>query len=164
MDLIAGSMRPMTPADVAAVAGLEAATFTDPWPPEVFFDELRAPGRHYLLIESEGSTIGYAGIMIAGEDAHLMTVAVEPPHRRSGVATRLMLEMVERAIKEGARNMTLEVRPSNQPAHQLYEKFGFVEVGVRPGYYRDEDAVVMWALDLRSDQYAARLATIRDEL
>ena len=75
-----------------------------------------------------------------------------------------MVVLIERALERGARNLTLEVRQSNTEAQGLYERFGFARVGRRPNYYRDEDAVVMWATAIDSRAYALRLAEIRSAL
>ena len=75
-----------------------------------------------------------------------------------------MLALVDAALAAGARYLTLEVRVSNEGARRLYQRFGFAPVGVRKDYYRDEDALVMWATDIDGDGYAERIASIREML
>ena len=153
-------IREMTAADVATVADLEELSFPEPWPAAVFDKELALPRRVYLVAEEEGRVVGYGGMMLVEGDAHVMTIAVHPEHRRRGAATRLMLALIEAALARGAANLTLEVRVSNDAALGLYRKFGFSAVGLRPGYYRDEDAMVMWIVDADGPEYRRRLESL----
>ena len=75
-----------------------------------------------------------------------------------------MLSLVDAAAIAGARHLTLEVRVSNEGARHLYQRFGFAPVGVRKDYYRDEDALVMWATDIDTDDYKGRIEAIRASL
>ena len=157
-------VRPMTPADVAAVAELEAESFSDPWPLAFFFEELSLPRRDYVVVEERGHIVAYGGTMVIDEDAHIMTIAVKPEARRRGLGTRVMLALFDAATERGARHVTLEVRESNHAAASLYELFGFDPVGRRPKYYQDqEDAIVMWARDADSPEMRQRLDRLRGE-
>jgi ribosomal-protein-alanine N-acetyltransferase len=91
------------------------------------------------------------------------TLAVACEARRRGLGTHLMLALVEAAVAAGSSHLTLEVRVSNEAAQRLYRRFGFETVGLRRHYYRDEDALIMWAMDVDSAEYARRLAQIREE-
>lgn len=102
--------------------------------------------------------------MLIGEDAHVTTLAVEESERRLRLGTRLMLDLVECSLERGARHLTLEVRLSNTGAQRLYSRFGMAPVGVRKAYYRDEDALVMWATEIDGDDYADRLRRIKEAL
>jgi ribosomal-protein-alanine N-acetyltransferase len=152
----------MTAADVDAVHAMEVATFTAPWPRTFFSEEIAADNRTYVVVEEGGALIGYGGIMVIEGDAHVMTVAVSAGRRARGIGSRIMLALVDAAIAAGAQHLTLEVRPSNQAARRLYHRFGFEPVGLRPGYYPDEDALVMWALDIAEAGYQERIAGIRE--
>jgi len=155
----------MTGADVPAVAILEESCFDEPWSVGVLHDELAAPGRRYVVAEdSQGRVIGYAGMMIAVGEAHVMTIAVAPPDRSRGIGTRLMLEAARLARDAGAEHLTLEVRDTNESAIRLYERFGFRAAGRRRRYYRDGDAIVMWAHDVGGADYGARLERIAGEV
>ena len=90
--------------------------------------------------------------------------ASSPEQRGRGLGTRLMLALAEEALAAGSSHLTLEVRVSNEAAQRLYHRFGFETVGLRRHYYRDEDALIMWALDADSADYARRLAEIREGL
>ena len=158
-------IRPMHETDIDAVVQLEAQTFPQPWSEGLFRDELARDGRIYLVAEDdEGSLVGYGGLMLVAGDAHILTLAVLPSMRRRRLGARVLLALVEAARESGARHLTLEVRRSNVAAQTLYEGFGFAPVGVRKHYYRDEDAIVMWAVDVDGADYTARLEEIRRSL
>lgn len=159
------TIRPMTRRDIAEVATMERVVYPEPWAPRVFYDELALANRRYVVaIDDEGVIVGYGGLLLVEEDAHITTLAVDPQARRARLGTRLMLALVEKALEAGGRHLTLEVRVSNIAAQRLYERFGFSPVGKRKDYYRDEDALVMWAIEIDADGYAAQLATIRSQL
>lgn len=160
--MTAPPLRPMEAADLPTVLRLERAIFSEPWTEGMFRDEVAGPGRTYLVAGTGSQIVGYGGVMVVEGDAHIMTMAVAPGHRRTGIATRLLLALVDEALRLGAHHLTLELRVSNAAARSLYEKFGFARVGLRPRYYQDEDALVMWALDASGDEYRARLDAIRE--
>jgi ribosomal-protein-alanine N-acetyltransferase len=156
------NIREMTRGDIPSVSELEAEIYDQPWSPRVFFDELAMSNREYLVITNGDSRIvGYGGLLVIDEDAHITTLAVAPEARGRRLGKRLMLALVDQALGVGARHLTLEVRLSNSPAQSLYELFGFAPVGRRKNYYRDEDALVMWATDIDAPDYADRLVSIR---
>lgn len=157
------TLRPMTLDDVPAAAAVERLAYRQPWDAAVFCDELAEPTRSYVVADAAGELVGYAGLMVVADEAHVTTVVVHPECRGAGVGTRLMLSLVERALAGGARSLTLEVRASNSPAQRLYARFGMAPVGVRKQYYRDEDALIMWVHDIDRPEYAARLDAIRAE-
>lgn len=151
----------MQRSDVPAIATLEREIYPEPWSARVFFDELAQDGRVYVVGAESGEILGYGGVMLIEEDAHVTTLAVVPGVRRRRLGTRLLLALVEQAVERGARHLTLEVRATNTNAQRLYERFGFAPVGKRKGYYAGEDAIVMWAIDIDADEYRNRLGTIR---
>lgn len=159
------NIRSMSRADIPAVAELECEIYDQPWSPRVFFDELSMENRRYLVAtDDDGLVLGYCGLLIVEEDAHVTTIAVAPTSRGYHLGTRLMLEMVDAALDADTRHLTLEVRISNDAAQKLYERFGFEPVGRRKNYYKDEDALVMWATDIDTDEYQDRVAGIRSAL
>jgi len=155
------SFRPMTIADIPAVLELERLTYPQPWSEGIFRDELNLTDRVYVLAERDGQMVGFAGLMLVEYDAHVTTLAVRSEARRGGLGTRLMLHLIEAGLDRGAQNLTLEVRATNAGAQRLYNRFGLVAVGVRKNYYRDDDAVIMWATDIDQPDYAERLDEIR---
>jgi ribosomal-protein-alanine N-acetyltransferase len=157
--------RPMDPADIASLAALEADIYETPWSEGVFQDELARSDRVYLVAENgSGGLVAYGGLLLVDEDAHITTLAVVPEWRGRGLGTRLMLALADAAVEAGAAHLTLEVRLSNAPAQRLYRRFGFAPVGLRKNYYRDEDALVMWAIDIDTDEYRERLRLISEGL
>lgn len=164
MEVAVSSIRPMTTADIAAVAVLEARAFAEPWSPETFAEELALPNRRYVVAEADRKVVGYGGVMCVDDEAHIMTIAVDPSATRRKFGTRLMVALVDAALGESARHLTLEVRVSNDAALGLYRKLGFASVGLRPGYYRDEDALVMWVVNADEGPFRRRLERIRGEM
>jgi len=130
--------------DLAQVIAIERRAFTSPWSLGMFVIELSKPSSINLAAVLDGEIVGYAICAKYLEAYHVMTLAVDPDHRRRGVATALLDGVIERAGDEA--NYTLEVRVSNAGAIALYERYGFREVGTRPRYYADngEDAIIMW--------------------
>jgi len=156
------SIRPIDAGDLAAVIELESATYEQPWSASVWRDEIAHDTRAYVVAERGDTLAGYAGIMVVGDDAHVTTVVSDGSVPRLG--TRLMLELVRRAVAAGAEHLTLEVRTSNERAQELYRRFGMAPVGVRKNYYRGEDALIMWVHEIGGDEYQARIAEIEEEL
>jgi len=105
------------------------------------------------------SIVGYAGIWVMTDEAHITTIASHPDMRNRGVGELLLVALIHRAIEVGARWMTLEVRASNAIAQNLYRKYTFKEMGVRRKYYSDngEDALVMWTDALDSESFQSAL-------
>lgn len=157
------TLRPLEQKDLDAVLAVEAASFIQPWSRQLFTEELAQPSRRYVVADDSGTLCGYGGIMLVGEEATVVTLAVGPGYREQGVASLVLMDLVERARRQNVRHLTLEVRESNEPALELYRKFGFEPAGIRKGYYTIEDAVVMWAIDIDSSEYEGTLDTIRRE-
>ncbi len=158
-------IREMARGDIPAVAALEVEVYDQPWPPRVFFDELATDNREYLVVTNgDSGIVGYGGLLIADEDAHITTLSVAPEARGRQLGKRLMLALVDEALGAGARHLTLEVRLSNSSARGLYELFGFAPVGMRKDYYEGEDALVMWATDIDGVDYSDRIAAIRSAI
>lgn len=145
------AIRSMHPEDVDAVHALERLSFTDPWTETMLHDEIGREDRRWLVAEADGEVIGFAGAMIAGDECHLMDIAVAPQWRGEGVARSLLWELAALAEAAGAERITLEVRPSNDAALALYTASGFDPVGRRVGYYTEtgEDALILWSRPLR---------------
>lgn len=133
--------------DVPRVLEIEQVSFPSPWPRDAYIRELRDNRLAcYLVAREAGTVVGYTGMWIILEEAHVTTIAVAPDHRRRGIGERLLVALIAEALRRGARWITLEVRRTNDSAKALYRKYGFKEIGVRKGYYSDnrEDAIVMW--------------------
>ena len=138
-------VREMTYNDIASVADVDRAAFSDAWKDDSFADELKKDYSHYFVAETDGEIMGYAGIWCIYETSELIRIATSPNHQKKGVAKELMQAILECAKNCGCERMMLEVRKSNIPAQKLYMKFGFNEISIRKGYYNGEDAVIMEA-------------------
>jgi ribosomal-protein-alanine N-acetyltransferase len=110
--------------------------------------------------------VGYAGLWLMVDEAHVTSIAVSPPFRGFGVGELLFLALVDMSREIGAHYMTLEVRVSNTLAQNLYRKFGFKEAGIRRRYYSDnnEDALIMWSDPLESPGFQQMVEEHRQAL
>lgn len=154
---------PMRRRHLRSVLRIEAQVYPRPWSLSLFLSELALrTSRAYVVARVEGVVVGYAGLMLAGPDAHVTTIAVDPAWQRAKIGSRLMVELCRTALRHGARNLTLEVRVTNTGAQAMYERFGFAPAGVRKNYYveTNEDALVMWAEHIDEPPFAAGLAAI----
>ncbi|HEY7704760.1 MAG TPA: ribosomal protein S18-alanine N-acetyltransferase [Acidimicrobiia bacterium] len=158
------TVRVFDDADIDRALEIERATYPTPWTPGIFAEELKAPGRTYIAAKSGEALVGYGGLMVVGEEAHITSLTVDPSRRGGRIGTRLMLELSRRAVAAGATSLTLEVRMSNQRAQSIYHRFGMAPVGVRKRYYQDEDALIMWVHDIAGEEFAHRLDDIATSL
>ena len=135
----------MTAADVDAVCAIEAATFARPWSRASIENELTNSCARYVVLRRGGETVGYAGMWLVIDEAHVTNVAIRKDLRGQGLGEKLMRALIQLAADSGMIWMTLEVRRSNAAAQGLYRKLGFVDVGWRKRYYEDngEDALLM---------------------
>ena len=149
------------------VMAIERQVYPRPWSPNLFVVEMtETNNRCYLVARSDRTVVGYAGLICYGDEAHVTNIAVEPTLHRHKVGTRLLHDLIVNAIDMGADAVSLEVRVSNWGAQRLYARFGYRPVGVRKNYYQElqEDALIMWADEIRTPAYAQRLARIAADL
>jgi ribosomal-protein-alanine N-acetyltransferase len=154
------TIAPLRKKDLRAVMAIEQQVYTHPWTHSLFLSELALPAsRVYLVARVDRVVVGYAGLMLAPDEAHVTTIAVDPEWQRHHVATRLLVALTREALERNYAAMTLEVRVSARGAQALYRRFGFVPEGARTNYYVGpaEDAVVMWARDIDSPEHARLL-------
>lgn len=147
-------LRRMTVRHLPEVVRVEQATSPRPWTRATFVRELEDPASRRYVVACPPSrrrlvpavVVGFAGVHRRPDAAHITTIAVAPEHQRHGVGGQLLGWLLQTAVGLGCGAATLEVRASNRIARRLYARAGFVEAGVRPGYYRQptEDAVIMW--------------------
>lgn len=133
-------------AHVPQIAALEAASFSAPWDEASIRAELDNPLALWLAaVAEDGTVLGYVGSQSCFEEADILNVCVAPEARRRGVAEALMRELEARLAPKGVERISLEVRASNLPAIRLYEKLGYVQVGLRKNYYVKprEDALIL---------------------
>jgi ribosomal-protein-alanine N-acetyltransferase len=141
---------PMREADLRAVLEIEESIYEFPWTLGNFRDSLRA-GYACWVVRESGCVIGYAVLMHAAGEAHLLNLSVAAGAQRRGHGRKLLHDIVQVARKHKAKILFLEVRPTNHAGQRLYSGYGFRQIGVRRGYYPArkgrEDALVL-ALDL----------------
>lgn len=142
MDII---IRNMKRKDLDQVVAIEKIAFPIPWSKESYLGELKNSFATYLVAEEGMVIVGYAGLWCVFEEAHITNVAVHPQRRGRRLGELLLLKLEEVARLRNASRIILEVRPSNAAGLALYRRCGYVETGVRKGYYSDnqEDALVM---------------------
>jgi ribosomal-protein-alanine N-acetyltransferase len=145
--------RAMMPADVPAVGAVERASYTFPWSEGIFRDCLRV-GYLCRVAEMEGEIVAYGVVAMGAGEAHILNLCVRGDMRGRNVGRQMLLLLLERARQAGMTDVFLEVRPSNLFAIALYQSVGFVQVGLRKGYYQAEqgreDALVL-KLDLKAE-------------
>jgi [ribosomal protein S18]-alanine N-acetyltransferase len=139
-------IRPATAADVDAIARLEQENLGDDAWSRALVEEGVAgelPTVRYLVAEEGDDVVGHAVVSVVADISELQRIAVDPFHRRDGLATRLLDAVVVLARDEGADRLLLEVREDNHGAIAFYAARGFVEIDRRPRYYRDGGTAVV---------------------
>lgn len=141
------SFRLMNLEDIDQIMVVEQESFTLPWSRVAFYNELVLNQyAHYLVLEVDERIVGYCGVWIVVDEAHITNIALLPEYRGKKLGEALLRKVMDFAREKGATKMTLEVRVSNHVAQSLYRKLGFQGGAIRKGYYTDnhEDALVMW--------------------
>ena len=136
----------MRPRDVPQVVAIETATSATPWTRAMFMSELGRPGTLDLVADRGGDVLAYVMVSRYADVWHILNLCVRESQRGQGLGARMLEELFVRAGRKAHLGFTLEVRVSNDAAIRLYRRKGFLEHGVRPGYYSDngEDALIMW--------------------
>lgn len=133
--------------DIDQILKIEELSFATPWTRQSFENELNLNQfAVYLVLEKEGQIVGYCGMWLIVDEAHITNIAVLPEFRGQKLGEGILSMVMDIARQRGAKTMTLEVRVSNEVAQSLYRKLGFMNGGIRKNYYTDnyEDALVMW--------------------
>ncbi len=143
-------VRPMTKRDVSRVHEIEVQSFRTPWSKFSLLGELRNDLAHYYVAEEDGRVIGYGGMWLLFDEAHITNIAIAPERRGEHLGRYLLYGMMEAAQERGADRMTLEVRETNTVAQNLYYSFDFEKQGYRRRYYDDtgEGGLLLWNEDL----------------
>ncbi len=144
-------MQPMSESDLAEVLAIEYRVYPYPWGRGNFTDSM-ASGYSCWVCRVGGELVGYFVLMLAVDDAHLLTISVAEKHQGLGFGSRLLQQAMRVGHEGGAKVLLLEVRPSNEKALKMYRHFGFQQIGVRRGYYpasqgREDALVLTHALD-----------------
>jgi ribosomal-protein-alanine N-acetyltransferase len=178
------SITPMRTGDLDAVIAIDARTAAHPWPPGAFLHELEVnPLARYFVARFDPSTlsrpawmarlrdgrtpsrspiVGFGGLWMQVDEAHVSRIAVDPGYRRRHIGERLLVRLFQHALDQRAALMTLEVGASNHAAQQLYIKYGFAIVGQRRDYYgaTAEDALIMTTPPLADPDWRAQFAQL----
>ena len=126
------------------------------WSKDSFYNELSNDLAHYYSAFDENNNLaGYAGTWLIIDEAHITTIAIKPEMKRKKIGETLLQKIINLCYENGIKYITLEVRESNIPAIRLYEKYGFKSLGIRKGYYQNnnENALVMWTENIFWDKF-----------
>jgi [ribosomal protein S18]-alanine N-acetyltransferase len=140
------TIRKMGLEDIDQVLAIDEASFSLPWPARSFhFEVTDNPASRSWVAEIEGQVVGMVVAWMIVDEIHIATIATHNDFRRQGIGEKLLIHTLKSAKEEGALTSFLEVRESNRFARQMYNKFGYAEVGRRRHYYKDnnEDAILM---------------------
>lgn len=157
-------VEPMKVADIAAVHEIERLSFQSPWPAYAFEQELTSNRlARYVVARSGARVVGFGGLWLMVDEAHVTTFGVHPDWRRMGIGRRMLVALLDLAVDLRASRVTLEVRVGNEAAQRLYSELGFEVAGRRVAYYTDdgEDALVMTTPLLSSPRMHALVARAR---
>jgi len=143
-------IRSMVERDIPQIAQIEKAVFNAPWSEAAFRSELHDNAMALYLVLTDDrqpdEVLGYCGLWKIFDEGHITNIAVRPEHQGKKLGKMLLHAMINWAWSNEMKHVTLEVRVGNDRAITLYKNTGFVEAGVRPGYYDAgrEDALIMW--------------------
>ena len=158
----------MTIEDINAVTIIEAESYgKHHWSKSAFYDEMQNNLAKYFCAKTiDGETVAYAGVWNVIDEAHITTIAVRPDFRRKHIGEALLTTIIDNCYKEEIKYLTLEVRVSNEPAINLYTKYGFSSLGTRKGYYQDnnEDALIMWTENIFYDKFKNKYSLTKNDL
>jgi len=143
---LAYPIRPVTQSDMAGVYSVEKECFDDPYPVQFLDDLVEIQRNRFLVAVENGKVVGYS---VGTSDGHIMSVAVDPRHRRQGIGTRLLSAVIRQIMRNGTKEIYLEVRKGNTSAISFYERMGFrISSEIRHYYPDGEDA---WVLRRRAE-------------
>lgn len=158
---------PMEDKDIEQVAAIEKVSFPTAWSINTFRNELHKNRlAHYFVARIGEKVVGYGGMWMVMDEAHITTLAVDPDYRGIKIGQMILHHLLVMAVSKNMRWATLEVRQSNNIAQNLYKKYGFTQIGIRKNYYAEEkeDAIVMWVGNLRGEAFKSRLKRLKEEL
>lgn len=133
--------------DIEDIISIERLSFRIPWTKNAFIQEIKNNKLAlYISAKIGNKVVGYAGMWIILDEAHITNIVVHPEFRRVKIGSKLLEKLINISKEKGITKMTLEVKKRNKVARHLYKKYGFEEAGIRKEYYPDDgdDAVIMW--------------------
>lgn len=149
-------IRRMRESDLEQVCTLEKEVFSLPWSYQSFLESMRNPDNIYLVAEEKGQLTGYCGVWVVAGEGQINNIAVKEQYRNQGIGAMMLRYLFTLGSVQNVEQFTLEVRSSNIRAIHLYEKMGFVKLGIRPNFYErpSEDAVIMSVITSRKEESA----------
>jgi ribosomal-protein-alanine N-acetyltransferase len=158
------TVRRLAPGDIDWVLRLESEVYAQPWPREAFLRELESEDSVFFIGAEGDRRVGYASLHKHGRRAHVNTVTVSPDYRLRRAGLRLMVALLEEAVRSSVSVVRLEVEITNRAARALYERLGFKRIAVRARYYNGTDALVMELAEMSSVAFREALERIAQEL
>ena len=150
-------LKPMEKSDIDDVIAIEQSAYGNHhWSKDSFLSELSNElAKYFSVFNEEKKLIAYCGCWQILEEAHITNIAVAPEYRRRHIGELLLKTIIDECYKNMVKFITLEVRVGNISAISLYEKYGFKSLGIRKGYYQDnnEDALIMWTENIFYDKF-----------
>jgi ribosomal-protein-alanine N-acetyltransferase len=125
------------------VLEIENASFPKPWTREMFEREIALVISNFYIVKIDADVVAYGGYWLINDEAHMVNIAVAPQARRNGIGKNLLDFLIGKMERQNAKRILLEVRAGNNDAIKLYENTGFINSGLRPKYYGQEDALLM---------------------
>lgn len=138
----------MTDYDLSLIKDILIDDFDDFWTYDVLQEELNNPNSEYFVAKLENNILGFAGIWKAVDDVHITDIFVKKSNRQTGIGSKLLEKLIQTAKSQNFNSITLEVNEHNQPAINLYLKYGFKNVGFRKKYYNNKDNAIIMTKEL----------------
>lgn len=138
----------MTDYDLSLIKDILIDDFDDFWTYDVLQEELNNPNSEYFVAKLENNILGFAGIWKAVDDVHITDIVVKKSNRQTGIGNKLLEKLIQTAKSQNFNSITLEVNEHNQPAINLYLKYGFKNVGFRKKYYNNKDNAIIMTKEL----------------
>ena len=138
----------MTDYDLSLIKDILIDDFDDFWTYDVLQEELNNPNSEYFVAKLENNILGFAGIWKAVDDVHITDIVVKKSNRQTGIGSKLLEKLIQTAKSQNFNSITLEVNEHNQPAINLYLKYGFKNVGFRKKYYNNKDNEIIMTKEL----------------
>ena len=162
------SIHKITQQDVEEVFNIEALIHPKHhWSKDSFYNEISNNlARYYCCKDSDGKILAFIGFWVILEEAHITTLGTHPDYRKNQLAEALLVQCIETCYKEMVKYITLEVRESNIPAINLYEKYGFSSIGMRKNYYQDngENAIIMFTQNIWYDSFKNNFKELKENI
>ncbi|MBR1680381.1 ribosomal protein S18-alanine N-acetyltransferase [bacterium] len=172
MEKFSVKISPMKKEDLDGILVVEEASYGEHhWSKDSFYSELTNNlAKYFCAFDENNNLLGYAGSWLVIDEGHVTTIAVDPKHRGKKIGEALLTTIFDTCYKNMVKYLTLEVRVSNTPAINLYEKYNFKSLGTRKGYYQNnnEDALIMWTenifWDKFKEKYNENVAKLKEQI